>query len=239
VQVLQRNFTEAVCNDSSSYNGTGDAVSLLPEILAHQPGTAILTIGANDLTFGYPASQWQGNYANLVAQLQAHGVKVKHCLPTPETTTDQRALKTWISATYPASDVIDDWTPLVANGYQLNPAYDNYDHDGVHPNDAGHLLIAQTILANVAGSSTSAAAIPMVVLPPYFTSVALLPDRTLLVSFNAVSSLTYRIEASADLVNWTTLTNLPNPNGAAQFIDTDAINFTQRFYRATALPEAL
>ena len=54
VRVVQSNFTEVVCNDSSSWNSTGDSVSLLPEILAHQPGTAILTIGANDLIFGYP-----------------------------------------------------------------------------------------------------------------------------------------------------------------------------------------
>ena len=171
-----------------------------------------------------------------MAQLQANGVKVKHCLPTPETPTDQRALKTWISANYPASDVIDTWTPLVTNGYQLNPAYDNYDHDGVHPNDAGHLLIGQIILTNCGWQLDQLGGHPDVVLPPHFTSVTLLPDRTLLVSFNAVSNLTYRIDASADLVNWTTLTNLSNPNGTVQFIDTDAINFTQRFYRATVLP---
>ena len=69
--------------------------------------------------FRYPASQWQGNYSNLVAQLQANGVNVKHCLPTPETTTDQRPLKTWLSANYPASDVIDDWTPLVTTAINL------------------------------------------------------------------------------------------------------------------------
>jgi hypothetical protein len=211
-------------------------VSLLPEILAHQPGTAILTVGANDLTFGYPASQWQGQYANLVAQLQANGVKVKHCLPTPETTTDQRPLKTWLSATYPASDVIDDWTPLVTNGYQLNPAYDNYDHDGVHPNDAGHLLLGQIILTNLFGSLAKSVTIPVVAPPPYFTSVTLLPDGTLLVSLSAVSNVTCEIDASADLVNWTALTSLSNLNGTVQFIDTDATNITQRFYRAKVLP---
>jgi lysophospholipase L1-like esterase len=147
VQVLQRNFTEAVCNDSSGYNTTADSVNLLPEILAHQPGTALLIIGANDLTFGYPATQWQSQYSTLVAQLQANGVKVKHCLPTPETTTDERALRTWILASYPSKDVIDTWTPLLSGAYSLNSAYNS--GDGVHPNDAGHLLLGQTIRANL------------------------------------------------------------------------------------------
>jgi lysophospholipase L1-like esterase len=149
VAVIQSNFVQTVCNESSSYNATGDAVSLVPEILAHQPGTAILTIGANDLWFGYPAAQWQSNYSNLVVQLQNNGIKVKHCLPTPITPWDLRPLVNWISTTYPAKDVIDDWSALMVNGYQLNPAYDNYDNDGVHPNDAGHVLIGQIIRTNL------------------------------------------------------------------------------------------
>jgi lysophospholipase L1-like esterase len=149
VRVVQSNFTQVVCNESSSWNSTSNSVSILPEILAHQPGTAILMIGGNDLLYGYSTTQWQSNYSNLVAQLQANGVKVKHCLPTPRTPTDLRPLKSWISATYPAQDIIDTWTSLVTKNYQLKSAYDNYDHDGVHPNDAGHLLIGQIIRTNL------------------------------------------------------------------------------------------
>jgi len=82
-----------------------------------------------------------------VAQLQANGVEVKHCLPTPETTTDERALKTWILANYPSQDIIDTWTPLLSGAYGLNSAYDS--GDGVHPNDAGHLLLGQIIRTNL------------------------------------------------------------------------------------------
>jgi hypothetical protein len=81
--------------------------------------------------------------------LQNHGVRVKHCLPTPINPKDLTPLTNWISTTYPARDVIDDWTALVVNTTNLNPIYDNYDHDGVHPNDAGHLLIGQIIRTNL------------------------------------------------------------------------------------------
>ena len=146
VNVIQTNFLETVCNDSSCYNTVADSLSALPEILAQQPGTAILLIGGNDVYFGVPAAQWQQNYSNLVAQLSAHGVKVKHCA-APRNTADLTALRNWIASSYPASDIIDTWTPLGNGSSRLNSAYDS--GDGVHPNDAGHLLIGQIIRTNL------------------------------------------------------------------------------------------
>ena len=117
ISVIQSNFTQAVCNDSGSFNTTSNSVSLLPEILAHKPATAILMIGGNDIQFEYPTSQWQTNYSLLVTQLQTNGVKVKYCLPPPRTGFDLRPLINWITATYPAADVIDTFTPLVSEQY--------------------------------------------------------------------------------------------------------------------------
>jgi lysophospholipase L1-like esterase len=143
LQVAQRSLSQTICNDSSSFNTTTNAVSILPEILAHQPSTAILELGGNDLQFGYPATQWQSQYSNLVAQLQLAGIQVKHCLSPPRNVVDLTPLKNWISTNYPAKDVIDLWTPLLQGSHSLNPAYDS--GDGVHPNDAGHLLLGTVI----------------------------------------------------------------------------------------------
>jgi uncharacterized repeat protein (TIGR01451 family) len=145
LSIIQSNFSETICNDSSSYNTTSNSVSILPEILAHQPGTAILMIGGNDIGFGYPAAQWQAQFSSLVTQLQAASVRVKICLHTPRNADDLRPLNTWISAHYPAQDIIDIWTPMLQGTYQLNPIYDS--GDGLHPNDAGHYLIGQLISA--------------------------------------------------------------------------------------------
>jgi hypothetical protein len=147
ISVVQSNFFEVVCNDSSSYNTTTNAVSIMPEILAHQPTTAILMIGGNDLAFGYPPAQWQTQYSNLVAQLQMNGITVKHTFQTPRNNVDLRPLKDWIAARYPAGDIIDTWTPFVTNAYSLKPIYDS--GDGIHPNDAGHLLLGQIIRTNL------------------------------------------------------------------------------------------
>jgi lysophospholipase L1-like esterase len=146
VRLLQSNFTQTVCNDSSSYNTTSNSVSILPEILAHRPTTVLLMVGGNDLQFGYPPAQWQSQYSNLVAQLQLNGVKVKHCLNPPRNVVNLVPLVTWISSNYPASDVIDTWTPFLTGVSSLNPAYDS--GDGVHPNDAGHALLSAIISTN-------------------------------------------------------------------------------------------
>jgi len=82
-----------------------------------------------------------------VAQLQLAGVQVKHCLPPPRNVVDVTPLKNWILATYPAKDVIDVFTPLLQGANSLNPAYDI--GDGVHLNDAGHLLMGSIISTNL------------------------------------------------------------------------------------------
>ena len=41
-----------------------------------------------------------------------------------------------------------------------------------------------------------------------------------------------RVEASTDLVTWTTLTNFASATGTNQFTDLAAPNFERRFYRA-------
>jgi lysophospholipase L1-like esterase len=147
INVVQSNYNEVVCNDSSALNTTGDAVSSLPEILVHQPDTAILDLGGNDVLYGYSASVWQNNYSNLVNQLSANGVRVRPCLPPPRTHTDLTALKNWIASNYPPADVIDLWTPFLQGTSALASAYD--DGDGTHLNDAGQQLLGQIIVSNL------------------------------------------------------------------------------------------
>jgi hypothetical protein len=49
-----------------------------------------------------------------------------------------------------------------------------------------------------------------------------------------VPNRTYRIEASTDFVNWTTLTNVSSATETIPFTDGEATNLPRRFYRAIA-----
>jgi uncharacterized delta-60 repeat protein len=50
--------------------------------------------------------------------------------------------------------------------------------------------------------------------------------------FRGEPGRTYTIQASPDLLNWVTLTNLVSASGTNEFIDPNSSNFTRRFYRA-------
>ncbi len=71
---------------------------------------------------------------------------------------------------------------------------------------------------------------------PAFTSITRLPDRTVRLSFNVEQNVLWRIDASADLVDWVPLTSVTATNGPIQVLDTNATDFPQRFYRATRQP---
>ncbi len=145
--IIQSNYSQVVCNDSSSYNVTSNVLMIMPEILAHKPGTAILMIGGNDVFLNVPTAQWKIQYANIVDQLQSNGVLVKHCLPTPRNNVDLRVLKDWILTNYSGTNLIDLWTPLLNGTSGLKAIYDT--GDGVHPNVAGHLLMGSIIRTNL------------------------------------------------------------------------------------------
>jgi hypothetical protein len=52
----------------------------------------------------------------------------------------------------------------------------------------------------------------------------------------AVAGHTYQIDVSTNLVDWTFWTNQFTTNGTIQVLDTDATNYSRRFYRATLQP---
>jgi hypothetical protein len=50
-------------------------------------------------------------------------------------------------------------------------------------------------------------------------------------SFEAIPSRLYDVQASTNLVEWTTVTNFTGISGAIQFTDDQMKNFSHRFYR--------
>ena len=91
------------------------------------------------------------------------------------------------------------------------------------------------LVAGPSGLVTSSPA-TLTVLPPGQMVAGLRPDGTFALSFTTLSNLALRIEASADLLDWVTLTNIPDAAGPVQFLDLDATNHAQRFYRAVWTP---
>lgn len=114
----------------------------LPEIISLKPEVVYLKIGTNDTSL----PTWQANITTIVSSLRRAGIKVILLTPPPMNSTNKQPYRDSLFAMYPTS-TIDLFTPLKAtSGTGYNPTYDS--GDGVHPNQAGHNLIAATIQAS-------------------------------------------------------------------------------------------
>lgn len=71
------------------------------------------------------------------------------------------------------------------------------------------------------------------ILPPLLESVSRLQDGKFLLRVVGEPGISYRIQASSDLLQWATIQTATAPaNGIVDFLDTDAVLFPRRYYRA-------
>lgn len=86
---------------------------------------------------------------------------------------------------------------------------------------------------NAVGSATTAPANLTVVTPPLvmdMVSAAALADGTFQLTLNVDAGFNYDLEATTDLLQWQPVTSI-SAGGLVDFVDTDATNFPNRFYR--------
>lgn len=148
--------TRWAANVSDSYSisaGSGDGVDRvldrIQSIVNYDPARVFLMIGGNDILNGTSAATYRANYLAVVNRLKSERIKVVHLLATPRTATDITPLNNWIKSepTFITDQIIDTYTPLKGSGTSLAAAFDA--GDGVHPNQAGHSLIARIIRDNI------------------------------------------------------------------------------------------
>ena len=128
---------------------------------------------------------------------------------------------------------LQDQAPLANGGNVSGAITATLTLTGVTQTNAGNCTV---VITNAGGSVTSSIASLTVVMRPNLAPPTLLPDGSVRLSLSATPDLTYRLDASTNLVDWATLTNIANPSGTIQFIDLEATNFSRRFYRAVWVP---
>jgi len=72
--------------------------------------------------------------------------------------------------------------------------------------------------------------------PARFEAIASLADKRTQITLSAEPGLTYAIQVSSNLNAWSHLTNILNVSGTFSFVDAQATNQPQRFYRAVLTP---
>lgn len=105
------------------------------------PKYVVLFLGTNDLPFDDEVTA-KANYDTLANEFIAKGFKIIAIGIPPFNNYKVPLFNDLLEATY--SRFVDCYTPLLGTGTAMAPEYDS--GDGVHPNSAGHALIASTIV---------------------------------------------------------------------------------------------
>lgn len=128
-------------------DNTAEVLAHLPEIINVIKAKKVFIgpLAGNDVLRGVSSATWQANLTSIYNQLIAAGISVVFLLDTPRSDVDVTTVNNFITATWPTK-YIDTYTPLKGTGTTLNATYNS--GDGVHPNQAGHTLIATTIQAS-------------------------------------------------------------------------------------------
>jgi len=80
------------------------------------------------------------------------------------------------------------------------------------------------------GGNSGSGSIYRLTVPPVLDSAARTTDGDFAFNVSAMSNVSYSIEVSSNLVNWTVWTNVVSPGGGLRF--SDALESGSRFYRA-------
>jgi uncharacterized repeat protein (TIGR03803 family) len=124
-------------------------------------------------------------------------------------------------------------------GYALLHVFGSFTGDGTGPqvplllaNDGA--LYGTTSGGGVGGISANGTVFRMTTSPepPLAVSIVPLVGGGINLSFDGVVGATYRLDASTNLLDWITLGTVFNESGPVQFLDGNATNAPQTFYRA-------
>ena len=128
-----------------------------------RPEIIVLEVGLNDVSHDLVNDNWGIRYHNLVSEMRGSGATVivvttfwggiqpHHPKYTTYMTVNQVIRET------PGAILADVWKATVDCDYCVSSASDesyfppNYRGDGFHPNDAGHVMIAATIIEAIRG----------------------------------------------------------------------------------------
>ena len=134
-------------NNYSVCSGNGDRTTevllSMPNILKLKPKIAIILLGTNDAASGISTTAFTANFINIKSQLNAIGTVVYFCKILPRGNAGFDPFNTTLSVNIPSQYLIDTYTSLKGTGIELAAAYDC--GDGLHPNAAGHAVIANLI----------------------------------------------------------------------------------------------
>lgn len=138
VTILSEMINETILNYGRGGDTTELALSRIDEVLAEDPRITLILLGGNDYLNRVPKEETFNNLKEIITKLQAEGsltivLGVRGGLLRDSYGNDYRKLAEETGSAY-VPNVLED---LIGN--------DEYMDDAIHPNEAGHRMIAEKI----------------------------------------------------------------------------------------------
>lgn len=105
------NIIQSTVLHAGGYDRTTEWITYLPEIKLLAPKQVLLTNPSNDARSGISSSTSHAQYQQIVDSLTSWGINVYHALAFYETSQDNSAWNTYITANFPSDHIIDTWSP--------------------------------------------------------------------------------------------------------------------------------
>ena len=138
-----------VINAGVSGDTSAGALSRLPALLdEHQPQLALVSLGGNDMLRKVPSSQTVANLGSMLDLVRARGAKTV-LLATPKPSIAGAVFNRLSPAEFYADVAKDKKVPLIADALPEVLSDTALKSDQLHPNAAGHALLAEKIHAEL------------------------------------------------------------------------------------------
>ena len=134
-----------VVNAGVSGNTSAQALDRLPGLLEqHDPQLVLVTLGGNDMLRRQPQGQTVSNLGRMLDLVKAHGAKAV-LLATPKPSLAGAVFNNLSPPDFYAEIAKDRKVPLIADALPEVLSDTNLKGDQLHPNAAGHALLATKI----------------------------------------------------------------------------------------------
>jgi acyl-CoA thioesterase-1 len=135
----------AVVNAGVSGDTSAGALQRLPDLLEeHNPQLVLVTLGGNDMLRRLPQSQTTANLSRMLALAKTHGAKAV-LLATPKPSLAGAAFNNLSAAEFYREVAKESQVPLIEDAMAEVLSKTELKGDQLHPNAAGHALLAEKI----------------------------------------------------------------------------------------------
>ena len=138
-----------VINAGVSGDTSAGALARLPALLdEHQPQLVLVSLGGNDMLRKVPPAQTVANLGSMLDLVRARGAKTV-LLATPKPSIAGAVFNSLSAAEFYADVAKDKKVPLIADALPEVLSDTALKSDQLHPNAAGHALLAEKIHAEL------------------------------------------------------------------------------------------